>query len=36
MTTEHEALGATLGHWLQLKGHALPRGQIKAALAQLG
>ncbi|RZS52133.1 ATP-binding cassette domain-containing protein [Sphaerotilus mobilis] len=35
MTTEHEALGATLGRWLQLKGHALPRGQIKNVLGRL-
>ncbi|MGY0195870.1 ATP-binding cassette domain-containing protein [Leptothrix sp. BB-4] len=35
MTTEHEALGATLGRWLQLKGHALPRGQIKTVLGKL-
>jgi ATP-binding cassette, subfamily C, bacterial LapB len=35
MTSEHEALGATLGLWLQLKGHALPRGQIKTVLAQV-
>ncbi len=35
MTTEHEALGATLGRWLQLKGQALPRGQVKTVLAKL-
>ncbi|MDP4300759.1 ATP-binding cassette domain-containing protein [Leptothrix discophora] len=35
MTTEHAALGATLGRWLQLRGQALPRGQIRTVLGKL-